>query len=44
MGEWAVVVLIVWWLDLQLLMQSMSITTDVVSSSLDLREVYNIMW
>jgi hypothetical protein len=44
MGEWAVVVLIVWWLDLQLPMQSMSITTDVVSSNLDLREVYNIMW
>jgi hypothetical protein len=29
---------------LQLPMQSVSITTDVVSSNLDLREVYNIMW
>ena len=44
MGEEAVVVVIVWWLDLQLPMQSVSITTDVVSSNLDLREVYNIMW
>jgi hypothetical protein len=43
MGEEAVVVVIVWWLDLQLPMQSVSITTDVVSSNLDLREVYNIM-
>ena len=33
---------IVWWLDLQLPMQSVSITTDVVSSNLDHGEVYNI--
>jgi hypothetical protein len=31
-------------LDLQLPMQSMPITTDVVSSNLDQGEVYNIMW
>jgi hypothetical protein len=31
-------------LDLQLLMQSVPITTDVVSSNLDQGEVYNIMW
>jgi len=31
-------------LDLQLSMQSVSITTDVVSSNLDQGEVYNIMW
>jgi len=31
-------------LDLQLPMQSVSITTDVVSSNLDQGEVYNIMW
>jgi len=30
-------------LDLQLPMQSVSITTDVVSSNLDQGEVYNIM-
>ena len=30
--------------DLQLPMQSVSITTDVVSSNLDQGEVYNIMW
>jgi hypothetical protein len=29
---------------LQLLMQSVPITTDVVSSNLDQGEVYNIMW
>ena len=34
---------IVWDLDLQLPMQSVSITTDVVSSNLDNGEVYNIM-
>jgi hypothetical protein len=39
-----VVTLIVWWLDLQLSMQSVPITTDVVSSTLDEGEVYNIMW
>jgi hypothetical protein len=31
-------------LDLQLHMQSMPITTDVVSSNLDHSEVYNFMW
>jgi hypothetical protein len=30
--------------DLQLPMQSVYITTDVVSSNLDQGEVYNIMW
>jgi len=35
---------IVWLLDLQLPMQSVPITTDVVSSNLDQGEVYNIMW
>jgi hypothetical protein len=30
--------------DLQLIMQSVPITTDVVSSNLDEGEVYNIMW
>ena len=35
----AVVAVIVWWLDLQLLMQSVSITTDVMSSNLDQGEV-----
>ena len=39
----AVVAVIVWQLDLQLPMQSVSITTDVVSSNLDQGEVYNIM-
>jgi hypothetical protein len=34
---------IVWYLDLQLPMQSVPITTDVVSSNLDQGEVYNIM-
>jgi hypothetical protein len=33
---------IVWWLDLQLFMQSVPITTDVVSSNLDKGEVYNL--
>jgi hypothetical protein len=36
--------MIVWWLDLQLPIQSVSNTTDVVSSNLDQGEVYNIMW
>jgi hypothetical protein len=40
----AVVVIIVWYMDLQLSMQSVLITTDVVGSNLDLGEVYNIMW
>ena len=35
---------IVYLMDLQLSMQSVSITTDVVSSNLDQGEVYNIMW
>ena len=30
---WAIVVVIVWWLDLQLHMQSVTITTKVVSSN-----------
>ena len=38
-----VVAVFVWLLDLQLPMQSMPITTDVVSSNLDHGEVYNIM-
>ena len=40
----AVVVMIVWYMDLQLPMQSVLITTDVMGSNLDLGEVYNIMW
>ena len=35
--------MIVWSLDLQLPMQSVTITTDAVSSNLDQAEVYNIM-
>ena len=35
MGIFQNVAVIVWWLDLQLPMQSMPITTDVVSSNLD---------
>jgi hypothetical protein len=35
---------LLWLLDLQLPMQSVPITTDVVSSNLDQGEVYNIMW
>ena len=35
---------IVWQLDLQLPLQSVAITTDVVSSNLDRGEVNNIMW
>ena len=42
-GAGAVVAVIIWKLDLQLPMQSVSITTDVVSSNLDQGEVYNIM-
>ena len=30
---WAIVVVIIWWLDLQLPMQSVTITTKVVSSN-----------
>jgi len=37
------VAVIVWYLDLQLHMQSVPIITDVVSSNLDQGEVYNIM-
>jgi hypothetical protein len=37
------VAVIVCYLDLQLPMQSIPITTDVVSSNLDQGEVYNIM-
>ena len=40
----AVVAMVVWLLDLQLPMQSVPITTDVVSSNLDQGKVYNIMW
>jgi hypothetical protein len=39
----AVVVVIVWYLDLQLPIQSVPITTDVVSSNLDQGDVCNIM-
>jgi hypothetical protein len=35
---------IVWKLDLQLHMQSVHITTDVVSSNIDQAEVHTIMW
>ena len=38
-----IVAFFIWWLDLQLPMQSVPITTDVVSSNLDQGEVYNIM-
>jgi hypothetical protein len=34
---------IVWWLNLQIPMQLVLVTTDVVSSNLDQGEVYNIM-
>ena len=36
--------MIVWQLNLQLPMQSVPITTDVVSLNLDQGEVYNIKW
>ena len=39
----AVMVVIIWSLDLQLPMQSVPITTNIVSSNLDQGEVYNIM-
>jgi len=42
-NERAVVAVISWYLDIQLPMQSVPITTDVVSSNLDQGEVYNIM-
>jgi hypothetical protein len=34
---------IVWWLNLQIAMQLVLVSTDVVSSNLDQGEVYNIM-
>jgi hypothetical protein len=34
---------IVWWLNLQIPMQLVLVTTDVVNSNLDQGEVYNIM-
>ena len=40
----AIVAMIIWQLDLQLPMQSVPITTDVVSLNLDQGDVYNIMW
>ena len=40
----AVVAVFVWQLDLQLPLQSVLITTDVVSLNLDQSEVYNIRW
>ena len=39
----AVVAMIVWLLDIQQPMQSVPITTDVLSLNLDQGEVYNIM-
>jgi hypothetical protein len=43
-GTGPVVAMIVWLLYLQLTMQSVSITTNIVRSNLDQGEVYNIMW
>jgi hypothetical protein len=43
MSNTSVVALVVWLLDLQLHMQSVPITTDVVSSNLDQGEAYNII-
>ena len=42
-SEGAIVAVIIWLLDLQLPMQSVPITSDVVSLNLDQGEVYNIM-
>jgi hypothetical protein len=39
-----VVAMIVWYLDFQLPLESVLITTDVVSLNLDQGEVYHIMW
>ena len=39
-----VVIVIVWYLDLQLTMRSVPITTNVVGSDPAHGEVYNIMW
>jgi hypothetical protein len=36
--------MVVWYLDLQLPMQSVPITTDVVSSNPAQGEVFNIVW
>ena len=44
MWQGAFVAMIAWYLDLQLHMQSVPITTDVVSLNLDQDEMYNIMW
>ena len=44
MGWRGIVAVIVWSLDLQLLLQSVPITTDVVGSALAQGEEYNIMW
>jgi len=41
--HWAFVALVVWWFDLQLPIQSVPITTDVVSVNRDQDKVYNIM-
>ena len=43
-AEGAVVAVIAWLLNVQLPMQSVPITTDVVGSNLDQGEVHNIMW
>jgi hypothetical protein len=40
----AIVVVIIWWLDLQLSMLSMPITTNVVSSNPSHGEVYSIRY
>ena len=40
----AIMAMIVWLLDLQLPMQSVPITTDVVSSNLNQGEMYSVMW
>jgi hypothetical protein len=37
-------VMVVWYLDLQLPIQSVPITTDVVGSTPTQGKVYNIMW
>ena len=42
-ATYIVMAVIVWYLDLQLPMQSVPITTDVVGSALAQSEVYNIM-
>jgi len=35
--------MVVWWLDLQLPMQSVAVTTNVVSSNINQGDVYSIM-